>query len=167
MIVDLRGYPGGLKAVAELFPSGSVGSAAWHHMLDREGPGPPRPGPPSGSVIEGLRAPDAAPVVWLTDGNAVSAAETVLLFARAYKQPIFGPTPTAGADGENANERLMGTWYYSWTGSHATMLDGAPLFHVGVSPDHLTPLSAAGLSRGEDEPLAAALGWHLARRGGG
>lgn len=146
---------------------GSVGSAAWLHVLDREGPGPPRPGPPSGSVIEGLRAPDAAPVVWLTDARAVSAAETVLLFARAYGQPIFGPTPTAGADGENVNERLMGTWYYSWTGSHATMLDGAPLFNLGIVPDHPTPLSTGSLSRGEDEPLAAALTWHLARRGGG
>jgi hypothetical protein len=61
----------------------------------------------------------------------------------------------------------MGTWYYSWTGSHATMLDGAPLFNLGIVPDHPTPLSTGSLSRGEDEPLAAALAWLLARRGGG
>ena len=96
--------------------------------------------------------------VFLTDGRAISYAESVMGYVRDYKLgTIIGGT-TAGANGNVASFVVPGGFSIAFTGMRVTRHDGRTPFHThGVSPD--TPLepTLAGIRAGRDELLERAL----------
>lgn len=157
VIADLRRYPGQLRGLEMLYPTGTTVHGGWLRQLRWSRPDEPHESPPSGYVPDPKRAQDAGPVVWLIDAGAISTGESLLLAAHQAKQTMIGPRPTAGADGENRWFTLMGAWTISFTGNIARKMDDSPLYVVGFVPDITVALTPEGLAAGRDEVLEAAI----------
>lgn len=96
--------------------------------------------------------------VFLTDGRAISYAESVMGYVRDYKLgTIIGGT-TAGANGNIASFTLPGGFSMIWTGMRVTRHDGRTPFHTqGVGADIPLEPTLAGIRAGRDEVLERAL----------
>jgi C-terminal processing protease CtpA/Prc len=112
----------------------------------------------SGSVTTQPATPRlTANVVVLTNGSAISAAETVLMVARRYGIATIVGSATAGANGAVTPVFLPGGFAMLFTGMRVTHADGSRLHMVGVTPDiHASP-TAVGIAEGRDEVLEAGL----------
>jgi C-terminal processing protease CtpA/Prc len=94
---------------------------------------------------------------FLTDGRAVSYAETFLsLVARHRLGPIVGG-PTSGTNGGVNVYVLPGGYRLSFTGQKARKLDGAPHHGVGVAPTHPVARTIRAIAQGRDEVIEKAL----------
>ena len=160
VVFDLRGYPGELfgRWIAHLVDE-PVSSARWRvprvHRPDRVGllydegnwtiePAAPRLG---------------GRIAVLTDGRAVSAAETLLGIVEHYRlAEIFGG-PTAGTNGNVNPTALPGTYHVVWTGMRVDKHDGSPHHGVGILPTVPVGRTRAGVAAGRDEVLEAAVAW--------
>ena len=100
---------------------------------------------------------DAGRVIFLTDGRAVSAAETLLGVVKAHGLARMVGSPTAGTNGNVSAHDLPGGWRFVFTGMKVTKHDGTPLMGVGILPDIEVRPTAAGVAAGRDEVLEAAL----------
>lgn len=152
-IIDLRGNPGGIGAMA-------MGMASW--FVDRSGERlgtlylrdsklsfviTPRPGVFSG------------PLAILVDDTSASTSE---IFAGGLKDlkraRIFG-TRTAAAALPSAIEMLPNGDGFQYAMANYISEGGKPLEGLGVTPDVETPLSRTALLAGKDPALDAALEW--------
>jgi C-terminal processing protease CtpA/Prc len=98
-----------------------------------------------------------AKVAFLTDGRAVSYAETFLSLVANHKlAPIVGG-PTAGSNGAVNVYVLPGGYRVSWTGHLTTRLDGTRFHGVGVRPTVPVRRTVAAIAEGRDEVLEKAL----------
>ncbi|KSB91009.1 hypothetical protein AS593_12730 [Caulobacter vibrioides] len=96
-------------------------------------------------------------VAFVTDGQAISYAESTLGLVAAEKlAPIVGE-PTAGTNGNINPFELPGGYRISWTGMKVTKADGGRHHGVGVQPTVLVRPTLAGVRAGRDEQLEAAL----------
>jgi hypothetical protein len=153
VVCDMRGYPNfNLSLPLMHFTKSGLRSAQWHIPLtgrpDREGM---KFDPSSWKV------PPAEPyvhnVVFLTDGRAVSAAETFMGIVEAFKLgPIVGG-PTAGTNGNVNPFTLPGGFLMWWTGMKVLKQDGTRLHGVGIHPTVPAARTRAGLTAGHDEVL--------------
>ncbi|MCO6493560.1 MAG: OmpA family protein, partial [Phaeodactylibacter sp.] len=99
----------------------------------------------------------AARLAFLTDGRAVSASESFLVFVRHYRLgPIIGG-PTAGANGPRNWVRLPDGYFLHWTGAFVTLLDGSSIHNKGIAPDYNAAATLKGILNGRDEVLELAL----------
>jgi hypothetical protein len=96
--------------------------------------------------------------IFLTDGRAISYAESVMGYVRDYKLgTIIGGT-TAGANGNVVGFTLPGGFSVMFTGMRVSRHDGRTPYHtVGVAPDIPLEPSLEGIRAGKDEVLARAL----------
>jgi C-terminal processing protease CtpA/Prc len=123
-------------------------------------------------AAEGWTIEPAAPrlagrVAVLTDGRAVSAAETLLGIVEHYRlAEIFGG-PTAGTNGNVNPTALPGTHHLVWTGMRVDKHDGSPHHGVGILPTFPVTRTREGVAAGRDEVLEAAIAWASAGRGTG
>ncbi len=101
-----------------------------------------------------------AKVAVLTDGRALSAAETSLMPYQAFptRFAIFGG-PSGGADGYVTLTALPGGATFTWTGGKVTCPRGERLHALGIQPTHPVARTRAGIAAGRDEVLEKALGW--------
>ncbi len=76
-----------------------------------------------------------APVVFITDGNAISYAESVLLIVKHYNLATIVGQPSAGTNGDVNSIKLPNEFQLNFTGKKVTNLDGSRHFGVGVLPD--------------------------------
>ena len=161
VVFDVRGYPTDAGSVVLPYlmrtpedstdrwmhvsriarPFGEV--AAWQSMTWNVRPATPH--------IGGQR-------VFLTDGRAISYAESVMGYVRDYKLgTIIGGT-TAGANGNVASFTVPGGFSIAFTGMRVTRHDGRTRYHTdGVSPDIPLEPTLAGIRAGRDELLERAL----------
>ncbi len=158
VIFDLRGYPAGnhlaLTYLADeplrsahwmipeiVRPDGS-GEATWRESRWNLAPGEPR--------FEGR-------AVFLTDGRAISYAESVMGIVEAYDLgPIVGEA-TAGANG-NVNVLPLPTGHtLRWTGMRVEKHDRSPHHLVGIEPTHPVSRTIEGVRAGRDEVLERGL----------
>jgi C-terminal processing protease CtpA/Prc len=96
-------------------------------------------------------------VAVLTDGSAISGAETDLMMVRRYRLGTIVGSPTAGANGGVTPLLLPGGFRMVFTGMRVTHADGSQLHLLGVIPDvHAAP-TARGVAEGRDEVLEAGL----------
>jgi C-terminal processing protease CtpA/Prc len=96
-------------------------------------------------------------MAFLTDGRAVSAAETVLsLVVTNRVAPLVGG-PTAGSNGSVNVYALPGGFRVSWTGMIALKRDRSRHHGVGVVPTVPVSRTLQGLADGQDEVLERAL----------
>ena len=99
----------------------------------------------------------AAKAAFVTDGRAVSYAETFLALVDNGKlAPVVGE-PTAGSNGGVALYVLPDGTRVSWTGQKAVRADGGRLHGVGIRPTVPVSRTLKGLAEGRDEPLERAI----------
>lgn len=161
VVFDMRGYPtdAGAMVLPHLMRAPEDSTDRWMHVSRITGP--------FGQIAEwqsmswSLRP--AVPHiggerVFLTDGRAISYAESVMGYVRDYKLgTIIGGT-TAGANGNVANFTVPGGFSITFTGMRVTRHDGRTLFHTaGVGPDIPMEPTLAGIRAGRDELLERAL----------
>jgi C-terminal processing protease CtpA/Prc len=154
IICDVRGYPNQLSLVTPLehFAHTKLRSAQWHV------PSPARPDregvtfSQSSWTVSPIE-PFLGNVVFLTDGRAVSAAETYLGIVEAHKLgPIVG-SATAGTNGNINPFALPGDYTMSWTGMKVLKHDGSRHHGVGILPTVPASKTLAGVAAQRDEVL--------------
>ncbi len=161
VIFDVRGYPtdAGAALLPHLMREPEAPSDRWMHI--------PRMSRPFGEVAawqhESWNVQPSAPHigaqrVFLTDGRAISYAESVMGYVRDHTLgTIIGGT-TAGANGNIADFVVPGGFSIVFTGMRVTRHDGVTPFHmIGVTPDISLEPTLAGIRAGRDELIERAV----------
>jgi hypothetical protein len=95
--------------------------------------------------------------VFLTDGSAISYAESVMGIVEAYRLGEIVGEPTAGTNG-NINQTDLPLGYRMvWTGMQVLKHDGSRHHGVGIRPTVPVSKTINGIREGRDEPLERAL----------
>lgn len=161
VIFDMRGYPtdAGSTVLPHLMRAAEDANDRWMHV--------PRFARPFGEVAEwqdlSWYLQPATPHIggqriFLTDGRAISYAESVMGYVRDYKLGTIIGGATAGANGNVAGFSVPGGFSIMFTGMRVTRHDGKTAYHtLGVSPDIPLEPTLAGIRAGRDELLARAL----------
>lgn len=157
---DFRGYPSKLDAHT-LFGhiiDQPAQSAQWHIPI------PDKPDRialkfhASGRWLIKPRTPHfAAKLVFITDGRAVSYAESCMGIVEHYKLGAIVGEATAGTNGNVNPFALPGGYSVSWTGMKVLKHDGSQHHGVGILPTVPMQRTVAGIRAGRDEFLARAM----------
>ncbi|HYM60391.1 MAG TPA: S41 family peptidase, partial [Thermoanaerobaculia bacterium] len=94
---------------------------------------------------------------FLTDGSAISYAESIMGIVEAYKLGEIVGEPTAGTNGDINRIRLPGGYTISFTGMKVLKHDGSPHHGVGIRPTIRASRTIAGVAAGRDEQLEKAI----------
>jgi C-terminal processing protease CtpA/Prc len=157
VIFDLRGYPKMLEYLVFLKDQ-HLQSPIWQIPIvtkpDRLGTEYETSGrwdlPPMEPRLKGR-------IIFMTDGRAVSFAESVMGIVEAYRLgDIVGET-TAGTNGDINPFVVPGGYTLWWTGLRVLRHDGTRHHGVGIRPTHPVSRSIKGISEGRDEVLDKAL----------
>lgn len=159
VVFDLRGYPNdAAMAFLRLATPKPLQSAKWRV------PQITRPDRDRLTYVEAGRwnLPPMNPrlpehLAVITDGRAVSYAESVLGIVEAEKLAMIVGEPTAGTNGNIVSHRLGAGYSIVFTGMRVTKHDESPLHGVGVLPTHPARPTAAGIAAGRDEQLEIAV----------
>lgn len=159
VVFDVRGYPtdAGVAILPHLVDTAEF--SRWMHVAKLVGPF----GQSEGWESFGWNLRPATPrlrgqVVFLTDGRAISYAESVMGYVRDLQLARVVGGVTAGTNGNVATFRLPGGFTIGFTGMRVTGRDGKTPFHlVGVRPDVAVAPTLAGLRAGRDEVLERGL----------
>src|SRR5690606_7926089 len=95
--------------------------------------------------------------VFITDGRAISYAETLMGIVEHYRLGEIVGQPTGGVNGDQHPFSLPGGFDVYWTGRRVDKHDGSPLHNVGVLPTVPVERSLEGVRAGRDELLERAL----------
>ncbi len=159
VVFDLRGYPtdAGFQILPYLITAPETDR--WMHVNRIVGPF----GQFAGSQDVGWDHKPATPhlggkIVFLTDGRAISYAESVMGYVADLKLATIVGSPTAGANGNVAMFAVPSGLRLTFTGMRVTGHDGRTPHHLaGVRPDIPLAPTLAGLRSGRDELLDRAL----------
>lgn len=160
VIFDFRGYPRGmgfLDVISRMITD-SVTSAQWHH------PQVTRPDRADMTFLrdgEWLLEPKTpcmeGKCVFITDGRAISYAESCMGIVEHYRLgPIVGEA-TAGTNGNINPFDLPGGYTVTWTGMKVLKHDGSQHHGIGILPTHPVKRTIEGIRAGRDEMLEAAI----------
>ncbi|HEX8617073.1 MAG TPA: S41 family peptidase [Thermoanaerobaculia bacterium] len=164
IVFDLRGYPStGTKPLRHLIDTVSQ-SARWNVPILRR---PDREGV-EWDTGERWSLQPAKPrltknVVFLTDGRAISYAESWMGIVEAYKLGTIVGETTAGTNGNINRLQVPGGYMVIFTGMKVLKHDGSRHHGVGIAPDVPVTPTIAGIRAGRDEQLEKAL--EILRRG--
>jgi hypothetical protein len=159
IVFDVRGYPteAGLWLLRHLIDAPE--NDRWMHIAKVTGPF----GHLAGWQDIGWNLMPETPklngkIVFLTDGRAISYAESVMGYVHdRHLGTIIGST-TAGTNGDISVFTVPGGFSIIFTGLRVTGHDGRAVHHlVGVKPDIEVLPTIAGLRAGKDEVLERAL----------
>jgi C-terminal processing protease CtpA/Prc len=159
VVFDLRGYPNGNHAVLCHLLKEKDTSSAWMQIPliiypDRENiAGWQKMGwslQPREPRIDGK-------VAFITDGRAISYAESLMSFVEYYKLGEIVGQPTAGANGNVNSFTLPGGFSISWTGMKVFKHDGTQHHLVGIRPTIPASRTIKGVIEGRDELLERAV----------
>jgi C-terminal processing protease CtpA/Prc len=92
-------------------------------------------------------------VVFLTNGRAISAAETFLGIVEHYRLAEIVGGPTAGTNGHVNPFGLPGGYQVTWTGMKVLKHDGSQHHGVGILPTVPVERTIARVAAGRDEVL--------------
>lgn len=160
VIFDVRGYPQG-DAFHVLFHLTDA-PVRWFRGCVLETVYPDRrPAPGCAEVGDEMFEPQSprfqGRAIFLTDGSAISYAETVIGIVEHYRLGEIVGQPTAGANGNMTWVTLPSGGRLSWTGMHVVKHGGSRHFAVGHLPTVPVERTIAGIRAGRDEYLEAAL----------
>ncbi len=96
-------------------------------------------------------------VVVLTNGQAVSAAETFLGMVEQYQLADIVGGPSAGTNGGATSFTLPGGYHLNWTAQKVLKLDGTQHHGVGILPTVPVSRTIVGVAEGRDEVLERAI----------
>jgi C-terminal processing protease CtpA/Prc len=159
IVFDLRGYPKVSPALLSHLTDKPIQSARWNVPIITT--------PDHKDLTEydtGGRwnlAPQApritAKMAFLTDGRAISYAESYLGIIEAYKlAEIVGET-TAGTNGNNNPFTLPGGYRVTWTGMKVLKHDGSQHHGIGIQPTVRVSRTIRGVAEKRDEQLERAI----------
>jgi C-terminal processing protease CtpA/Prc len=158
IVFDLRGYPrrSGMSPISHLTDK-PARSGQWHVPVVLR---PDRDGMQfafSDWSLPPLRPRFKARVAFLTDGRAISAAETFLgIIEKHHLAEIVG-TPTAGTNGNINPFTVPGGYRIVWTGMKVQKQDGTLHHGVGILPTVPVSRTLRGVAEGRDEQLDRAV----------
>ncbi|MEM6612850.1 MAG: S41 family peptidase [Cyanobacteria bacterium P01_C01_bin.72] len=157
IIIDLRGYPKVSKDIIGHLIDEPVTSARWHvpevkypnrTRLDFDF---------SNWSIEPKKPRLKGKVALMTNGRAISYAETCLGIIEHYQLAEIIGQPTAGTNG-NVNEVILpGNYKIWWTGMKVLKHDGSRHHGVGILPTIPVERTVQGVIEGRDEFLERAI----------
>lgn len=159
VIFDLRGYPRGGVNFLQHLTGKPLESARWNipiitrpdHIAmtewDQSGRWELKPEEPR---LKGK-------IVFLTDGRAISYAETVMGIVEAYHLGEIVGEPTAGTNGNVNPITLPGGYRVNWTGMKVLKHDGSRHHGVGIHPTVPVSRTLKGVAEKRDEQLERAL----------
>lgn len=160
IIFELRGYPNNIGPMT-LFPHLSdkpMTSAQWHK------PEVTRPDHQQMKFVRGGEwdiQPQApflkAKKAFITDGRAISYAESCLGIIEYYKLGEIVGSTSAGTNGTINPFQLPGGYTVSWTGMKVLKHDGSQHHGVGIRPTIPVSRTRAAIAAGRDELLERAI----------
>jgi Peptidase family S41 len=158
VVFDLRGYPRGSPVFIQHIIDTPVQSARWQVPIalkpDRQGITYLEAGRWN---LQPLKPRIAGRLAFVTDGRAISYAESCLGIIEHYKLAEIVGAPTAGTNGNVNPFRLPGGYTVGWTGMRVIKHDGARHHGVGILPTIPMSRTIAGVTAGRDELLERAL----------
>jgi C-terminal processing protease CtpA/Prc len=154
IIFDMRGYPSqpGTLALTHLTDQ-PIRSAKWNVPLVAHPDRIDFAFTESGWDLQPAKPYFAAPRVFLTDGRAISYAETVMGIVENYKLGTIVGGPTAGTNGNVNPFQLAGGFTVSWTGMKVLKHDGSQHHGIGILPTVPVSRTRKGVAEGKDEIL--------------
>lgn len=159
IVFDMRGYPTEAGSVVLRHLIDAPESDQWMHVARIAGPF----GQVESWESVGWNLQPAAPQlparrVFLTDGRAISYAESVMGYVKDRKLATIIGGPTAGTNGNIVTFATPGGFAITFTGMRVTGHDGRAQHHmIGIAPDIRLNPTLAGVRAGRDELLERAL----------
>ncbi|HEX4496518.1 MAG TPA: S41 family peptidase [Thermoanaerobaculia bacterium] len=158
VVFDLRGYPRNVSpAVLSHLTDRPITSARWNIPVvtrpDRQGWEWNTAGwylPPEAPRLKGK-------IAFVTDGRAISYAESYMGIVEAYHLGEIVGNPTAGTNGNINPFALPGGYRLVWTGMKVTKQDGSRHHGVGIQPTVPVARTIQGVAAGRDELLEKAI----------
>ncbi len=159
IVFDLRGYPNGNHDVIRHLLKEPDTSGAWMRIPRTIYPDRARL---AGYTQVGWRLQPAQPriqgkCVFLTDGRAISYAESFMSFIEHYRLAEIVGQPTAGANGNVNAFELPGGYRVAFTGMKVVKHDGSQHHLIGILPTIRATRTIQGITEGRDELLEKAL----------
>ncbi len=155
IVFDLRGYPKVTPAWLAHVTDKPLKSAQWHIANST------RPGEhnfvQSGWPIEPKAPYLTARKVFLTDGGAISYAETTMGIIEHFRLGEILGSPTAGTNGNINTLTLPGKYRIIFTGMKVLKHDGTQHHGIGILPTIPVARTQAGVAAGKDEVLERAV----------
>lgn len=99
----------------------------------------------------------SAKKIFITNGKAISYAETFLHLVAFYQLADIVGEQTAGTTGHADVTQLLGGISVPWTGMKVLNPDGSPFHGIGIQPTHSVEKTVQGIRSGKDELLGKAL----------
>jgi C-terminal processing protease CtpA/Prc len=157
LVFDLRGYPRGSPDYLMRLARSPFRSALFEPPVylrpNREG----ATFSDGGWSMEPRTPAYTSNAAFITDGSAISYAESVLGTVRANNLGEIVGEPTAGANGNVTLQTLPGGYRLVWTGMRVRNRDGSQHHLLGVRPTVPVSRTIAGVRAGRDEMLERAL----------
>jgi C-terminal processing protease CtpA/Prc len=159
IIFDLRGYPSVSPLVISHLIDTAVTSARWmvpiitrpDHLnivdYDTGGRWDVKP------IAPRLKAK----LAFLTDGRAISYAESYMGIIEAYRLAEIVGEPTAGTNGNVNPFTLPGSYTIVWTGMKVLKHDGSQHHGIGIKPTVPVARTIKGVREKRDEQLERAI----------
>lgn len=158
IVFDLRGYPADAgSAVLPYLSDTNLKSAQWRVPIIA------RPNYQRVRFnVSNWNLPPQRPrltsnIAFLTDGRAISYAESCMGIVEAYKLGEIVGAATAGSNGNITSVQLPAGYNVSWTGMQVLKHDGSRHHGVGILPTVPVTPTKEGLAAGRDEVLERAI----------
>lgn len=158
ILFDVRGYPAVSRSMLGYLTDRPLAAAPSFIPLitrpDREQMGAE---PWNAEPVEPAAPRLRARAAFLTDGRAVSWAETFLEYVEHYRLGEIVGSTTAGTTGNMSGFQIPGGYRLFWTCLKGQKHDGSPFNGVGVRPTVAANRTVRGVQEGRDEVLEKAL----------
>ena len=159
IVFDMRGYPGeSATDVLTRITGKPITSALWNT------PTVTKPDHQDMTFVQSrwpLMDPQVprfkGKIAFITDGRAISYAETIMGMVEYYKLGTIVGEPTAGTNGNVNPFQVPGGYTLVFTGMKVLKHDGSQHHGVGISPTIPCHRTVAGIAAGKDEMLDKAL----------
>ena len=161
VIFDVRGYPTDAAVSLLTHMIDAPENDRWMHIPHYLAPA----APPAGWEDIGWDLKPEKPAitknrVFLTDGRAISYAESIMGYVKDKKLATIIGSTTAGTNGDVVMVELPSGNRFWFTGLKVTRHDGTDRFHLlGVEPDKVVKQTLAGIRAGRDEVLESAVNY--------
>ncbi|MDO5522469.1 MAG: S41 family peptidase, partial [Bacteroidia bacterium] len=162
IICDMRGYPNGNHDFIRYLLNTDDTTQAWMHI--------PQIVYPDYKKIAGfedlgwsdfMKKQDPylgnKNIIFITDGRAISYAESFMGYIEGYKLATIIGQPTAGTNGNVNQFELNGGYIITFTGMKVTKHNGSQHHGIGILPDIYLTKTIKGISEKRDEFLEKAI----------
>jgi C-terminal processing protease CtpA/Prc len=157
IIFDFRGYPRMSPIFLQHLSDKSLRSAHWNVPIVTRPDRRQMTFLSGGWTLEPLAPRLTAKLAFLTDGRAISYAETCLGIVEHYRLGEIVGAPTAGTNGNVNPFTLPGGYRIIWTGMQVLKHDGSRHHGVGILPTVPAAPTVKGIAEGRDEALERAI----------